>query len=248
MVHVMVGPGQSPATYEPTPRQMTALSKADLYFSIGVPFDSAWMPRIRKANPRMTIVDTTQGIDRRPMEAYSGHGHNHAHDGDHDSGTLDPHTWLDPDLVKVQARAICSALQKADWARAEYYEHNLATFLQDLDALDRDIRDILSGLENRKIMVFHPAWGYFADAYDLVQMPVEVEGKTPNAKTLQHLVEVARREGIRLVIVQKQFSKRAATVLAQECKATVVHLDPLSRDYISNLRHIAKTIASRGQG
>lgn len=249
-VHVMVGPGHSPATYEPTPRQMARLSEADLYFRIRVPFEHAWMDRIAAQNPRMRIVDTTEDIQLRRIEAHHHgdheHGHRHGHDHAHEAGAPDPHVWLDPNLVKVQARHIANALQAEDWQNAQVYQQNLARFLDDLERVDREIRDLLRDVENRVFMVFHPAWGYFADAYGFEQIPIEYEGKSPGARTIAALIDRAQREGIGMVIVQKQFSARTAEAIAEAAGLRVVSLDPLAVDYLENLKRIAAAIAGGG--
>mgnify|MGYP006283471343 CR=1 FL=1 len=253
-VHVMVEPGRSPATYEPSPKQMAALGSAHLYLRIGVPFEDAWMERIRRNAPRMRVVDTLEGIHLRTMEA---HHHDHhededAHEHDHaeaeaDSGRKDPHVWLDPDLVKAQARTIAEALKAVDPYNAHQYENNLSKFLQRLDDLDAYIEQRLANLEDRTFMVFHPSWGYFAAAYDLEQFAVEVEGKEPGGKALAEIIDRARAEGIDTIFVQPQFSRAAAKTIADAVGAAVATLDPLAEDYFENLRNVADTLARSQQ-
>ena len=136
-VCVMVGPGQSPATYEPRPKQMAELNKAKLYFRIGVPFEDVWMERISKANPNMKVIDTRRGIELLSMNAHHRHddeAHHH-----HGTGMKDPHIWLSPRLVKIQAQNMCTALIAEDFAHRSYYESNLTAFQADLDELDSEI-------------------------------------------------------------------------------------------------------------
>ena len=258
-VKVMVQPGASPATYEPKPRQMAALSEAKLYFSIGVPFESAWLDKIAAGNPKMAVVHTDHGIEKIAMARHQHHedhagknqdGHHHeqeeetAHHDDHEKGHhghagLDPHIWLSPPLVRIQARTITTALQTADPAHRDVYDANLHDFMGRIDQLDHELRDTLAGKSGMSFMVFHPAWGYFAHAYGLKQMPIEVEGKDPKPAQLQALIEHAREKNIRVIFVQPQFSAESAQLIAREIGGQVVPANPLAEDWMANLRLVA---------
>ena len=243
-VQVMVSPGASPATYEPRPRQMTALAGARLYFSIGVAFESVWLDKIMAANPAMTLVRTDAGIQKIPMAT-----HHHGEDAHHDEGgdpgragehgILDPHIWLSPPLVRQQAGTILSALTAADPGRSKDYDANYRRFVAAIDDLDRDLKTLFSGKEGLPFMVFHPAWGYFAQAYGLTQVPIEIEGKDPKPAQLQDMIENARAQGIRVVFVQPQFSVKRAELVAREIGGQVAFADPLAPDWLTNLRAVA---------
>ena len=228
-VNVMVGPGFSPATYEPKVEQLKELSRADAYMGIGVPFEDAWMDRIASANSEMLLVDTTQGIDRMPM---GGSGEN-----------LDPHVWLSPKLVKIQARTIYEALAKLDTTHKSVYKSNLDEFIVDIDALEADIRDTLAGVGNRNFMVFHPAWGYFARDFGLEMIPVEIGGQEPSPAELVGLIREAKKEGIRVIFAQPEFSTRDAETIANEIGGKVLLISALAPDWLDNLRRIAGTFA-----
>ncbi len=228
-VAVMVEPGASPATYEPKPEQLTALSQAKAYFSIGVPFEQAWLERIQAANPAMLLVDTTTGIERMPMGAG---GENR-----------DPHIWLSPTLVKTQARTIAAALAQLDPEHATAYQSRLDTFNADIDTLDARIRQTLDGVSQRKFMVFHPAWGYFARDYGLEQIPIEIGGQEPSAAELAALIERAQAEQITVVFAQPEFSTRAAETIASQIGGEVLLISPLNPDWLGNLQNVAETFA-----
>lgn len=238
-VNVMVQPGASPATYEPKPEQLQALSKADAYISIGVPFEDAWLERIGSANPEMLLVDSTQGIERTAMAAHHHEGEEH----EEEAKNLDPHIWLSPRLVSVQARNIYDALVRLDPERKDTYKANLDRFIADIDALDVHIRETLAGVENRKFMVFHPSWGYFARDYDLEMIPIEIGGQEPSAAELAALVEEAREEGIRVIFAQPEFSTRSAKIIANEIGGEMLLVSPLAADWLDNLRRVAETFA-----
>ena len=92
-------------------------------------------------------------------------------------------------------------------------------------------------------MVFHPSWGYFADAFNLQQMPIESEGKEPGARTLMRLIEQARQEGIKVIFVQQQFSSGQANSLARAIEGRLAPLDPLAESYLENLHKVADAIS-----
>ena len=249
-VQVMVSPGASPATYEPRPRQMTALADARLYFSIGVAFETVWLDKIMAANPSMTLVRTDDGIEKIPMATHhhdadaahhEGDAHHTANPDDErgEHGILDPHIWLSPPLVRQQAGTILKALTAADPDRSKDYETNYRRFVNEIDALDRDLKTLFSGKEGLPFMVFHPAWGYFAQAYGLTQVPIEIEGKDPKPAQLQVMIENARAQGIRVVFVQPQFSVKRAELVAREIGGQVAFADPLALDWLTNLRAVA---------
>ncbi len=249
-VHVMVQPGASPATYEPKPRQMAALTGARLYFAIGVPFENTWLKKIAAANPRMTVVRTDKGIAKIPMAAHDHHeDDDHHKDDDHDQhadhhadGIPDPHIWLAPPLVKQQARTILTALQAIDPGHSDEYAANFREFVAVIDTLDTELRALFKDRQGRRFMVFHPSWGYFAQTYGLEQVAIEIEGKNPKPAQLQELIEHAREQGIKLIFAQPQFSTKSAALVAREINGQVIFADPLAADWPANLREVARKI------
>lgn len=279
-VSIMVEPGANPHAYEPRPRQMAELARANIYFTIGDSFDQTWLERIMGASPGMTVVHTAEGIDKIPMSEEHEHGEvhhdaevhrdgdEHHHEGEHagkkheaeehdahgarhddhhnhDQGTLDPHIWLDPALVRIQVGHIRDGLSLVDPERAAFYASNAAAFDKELDELDREIRSILEPLprENRTFLVFHPSWGYFAKAYGLTQASIEVDGKEPSPRDLARIIAAGKESGAKVIFVQPQFSQKSAAVIAKQIGATVVRLDPLAEDWAENLRSAARAFA-----
>lgn len=238
-VQVMVQPGASPAIYEPKPRQMAALAGARLYFSIGVAFESAWLEKIMAANPALTLVRTDGGIQKIPMATHHHFGEAAHLEGQNDHGILDPHIWLSPPLVKQQAGTILNALKAADPQHGADYEDNAREFIAEIENLDRALRQTFAGKQGLPFMVFHPAWGYFAQAYGLQQVPIEIEGKNPKPAQLQALIVQAREQRIRVVFVQPQFSVKRAQLVAREIGGQVAFADPLALNWLDNLRAVA---------
>ena len=240
-VSVMVEPGDSPATYEPTPEQLKRLSEAAAYVSYGAPFERAWMDRIAAATPEMLIVDTTQGIELMPMEVRHHHGQEEEPDGQPDNP--DPHIFVSPQLVKVQSQTIYRALVQLDPAHQDAYRANLDSFVADIDALDADIRETLEGAKRRKFIVFHPAWGYLARDYDLEMVPIEIGGQEPSPAELAALITEAREEGIQVIFAQPEFSTKAAETIANEIGGEVLLISPLAPDWLDNLRRVTDALA-----
>lgn len=240
-VNLMVPPGSEPHTFEPKPEQLKAISRASAYMRIGIDFEDAWMGKIAAANPKMSIVDTTQGIERIPMQISEEEGETAKHGEGGEN--LDPHIWLSPQLVKIQAKTIYEALSKLDVKHQEAYRKNLELFLADIDRLDAGIRKSLQGIKNRKIIVFHPSWGYFARDYQLEQIPIEVGGQEPSAAELGALVSKMKQEKIKIIFAEPQFSQQTADTIAKEIGGEVLLVDPLSPDWLNNLRDISNTFA-----
>lgn len=239
-VEVLVKPGMNPATYAPTPGQVAKLAQADVYYRIGVAFENSLVPTIKRSIPRLLIVDTRKGIQlvKTGQQPDTGEEHEHAH------GDLDPHIWLDPLLVKKQAKTMIETLSKLDPEGQTIYETNYRLFSQDLEALDTHLRTTLQPVHGRTIFVFHPAYGYFCRAYALQQKAVEAGGKEPTPRHLARIIKEARKDHVQAIFVQPQFSQKKATIIAQAIGATVVPFDPLSRDYINNLQAIAQQITN----
>ena len=231
-VSVMVGPGQSPETYEPTPRQMAALSRARLYFSIGVAFEDTWMKRIQAANPALRLAPMQRGVALLPPAGPSG-----------EPGGRDPHIWTSPARVKIMAATIRAALIELDPAHRGEFEANYRAFIAELDALDQELRAILAPARGKPLLVFHPSWGYFANDYRLRQIPIEAEGKEPGASSLARVIDLGKREDVKVIFVQTQFSRRTAETVAAAIGARVVAVDPLAEDYPQNLLRVAREFA-----
>lgn len=249
-VTVLVPPGASFHTYEPKPGQMAALAGAQVYLSVGDVFDEVWVPRLQSAHPQLQVIELHAGIDRLPMPAHhdddhghalpSGKGHHH-----HAEGLPDPHIWLDPRLVMRMSHTVAAALSRLDPAHAETFARNQAAYQQRLEQLDAEIRALLAPIPEarRAFLVFHPAWGYFAHAYGLRQIPIEVHGKEPSPKQLAATVRAARAAGATVIFVQPQVSTKTAQAVARELGATVATLDPLAPDLTENLRRAAQAMA-----
>jgi zinc transport system substrate-binding protein len=237
-VSVMVPPGSNPEYYEPKPRQMSELARARVYFALGVPFEKAWMKKMQATSPAMMVVQTDAKIAKISMDGR--HSHEMGQAGHDPHGETDPHVWLAPGPVKVQAAAIRDGLVRAHPAGAARYEANYNLFVQEIDELDAELKGLLAEKSGSEFLVFHPAWGYFAQAYGLKQVAIEAEGKEPKPAQLQAAIARARQKGIRTIFVQPQHSTKTAATIAKALGGEVVPADPLAGDWPGNLREVAR--------
>lgn len=234
-VHALVPPGVEPETYDPTPRQLSMLSQARLYFAIGLPFEAPLVPKIRSVMKGVTVIDTQAGVPLRSFAQNSAG----ARAG---RGGMDPHIWLAPLLVKIQGATIERALIAADPAGAHQYEAGLAKLDDQMDQLHRTIAATLAGLTGRSFFVFHPAFGYFAQEFGLKQVSIEEEGKSPGPRELVELIARAKKLDAKVIFVEPQFDQSRAEVIADSIGARVVTINPLAEDYVANLETVATRI------
>lgn len=261
-INVIIPAGVDEHNFDFKPATMQRLEKSDIYFTIGLEFERVFADKFQSNFKNLQVIDT--GKDLRNLATshthskdehhdHAGHDehahgkdehHTHKHSNSHETHSeKDPHIWLDPILVKIQASTIAKALIAKYPQNKALYEANLAHFQAELDALNAEISALFKKSKNKKFIIYHPSLAYFAARYHLVQIPVEIEGKEPKTKDLQRLVSVAKKENIKTIFVQKGFSQNAAKSLAKELKASVVELNHLSDDYSKNLLEIAKKIA-----
>ncbi|MCK5176974.1 MAG: zinc ABC transporter substrate-binding protein [Candidatus Aenigmarchaeota archaeon] len=228
-VNELIPPGGSPATYDLKPSDLVNIEKADIYFRIGhIPFEKSHADKLTALNPNMKVVDTSKNVKLK-------------YAGENERG-IDPHIWLSPIKVKKQVDAIAEALSQIDPENAEEYNQNAINFKKELDDLNAELKGKFAEIGTKKLLVFHPAWGYFADEYGLEQIAIEHEGKEPTAKQLKELIDKAKEEEIKVIFVQSQFNKDIAESIAKEIDAVVVSINPLSEDYLNNLRNVGETI------
>jgi zinc transport system substrate-binding protein len=231
-VEALVRPGQDAHTYEPAPRQMAELARARVYFRIGFPFENNLIPRLESSVPNLLIVDTRQGITLRSFQEEAGQ----------EEQGPDPHIWMSPTLVKRQVQTIAETLIRLDPANDAGYRANAGRFTEDLEQVRSRIAQSLAPLRGREILVYHPAFGYFADEFGLKQVAVERSGKEPTSRQLARLIEQAQARGIKVVFVQPQLSQAGARAVAEAIGGAVVPLDDLAYDYLANLETIAAKI------
>ncbi|OQY09703.1 MAG: hypothetical protein B6I28_02540 [Fusobacteriia bacterium 4572_132] len=221
-INVMLPPGASPTSYDPTPRQLKELNKSKIYFRIGyIPFEKNYMKKIANLNSEMKIIDISEGTDLIKK-----------------GKSIDPHIWLSPNMVKLEAENIMKAMIKLNPKETKKYQENYLDFKKDLDILDKKIKEKLENKQNNKFLVYHPSWSYFARDYKLNQIPIEVDGKNPTPKNVKKIIDLAKKENIKIIVVQKQMSIQSAKTIAREINGEVIQLDPLSENWYENMEKI----------
>lgn len=233
-VEILLPPGASPATYEPTPKQMAALESAQLYLQIGAPFEASVLAKVSDLMPELRVVDCREGVQLDPIN-----GESHGHAGE----LLDPHIWLDPQRMKIIARTSAKALHELLAGSAHEIDQRLAALLSAIDATDRQVAEILAPYAGSTLLVFHPAYGYFTRRYGLIQTAIERDGKAPSARQMATVVDGLRQQKVPALFVQPQFSHTTAERVADALDCQLVELDPLAGDYLVNLETMATRIA-----
>lgn len=242
-VNVMIPPGASPVTYEPTPKQMKELSNSFVYFRIGhIEFEKAWMKNLASVNDEMKIIDLSKTADLIESDhSCQDHGHDHGH---HHHHGVDPHIWTSPKEVRKQAQYILDFLIKEKPALANEFKSNYNELIVKIDSLDAYIEKELEPYKGKKFLIFHPALSYIARDYGLEQISIEIDGKEPTPANVQKIIDTAKEEGIKIVFVQSQFSTHNAEVIAKEIGGSVVQIDPLDPDWENGIRFITDEIVN----
>jgi zinc transport system substrate-binding protein len=242
-VEVLIEPGQDPHTYEPLPKQVQSLAKAKLFFKVGMPFEERLLEKIRGVQEKIVVVDTASGVKKRLAQPDDEHDlEGDAKKNRHDEGDYDPHVWLSPLNLKIQAATIAEALENSDSAHAADYRDNLKKLDAEIDVLHEKICKRMKPFAGRAFYVFHPAFGYFADCYGLKQSAVQVGGKQPSPKQLRGLIHQARAAKTKVIFVQPQFDPHSARTIAEAIGGKVVTLNDMSPDVLANLEEIAVKI------
>jgi len=250
---VLVPPGASPHTHEPTPKQLEDISQASVYVKVGsgIEFERAWMTKLSGINPHMLVVDSSTGIQlisgyHEEDETDAGPGTQY-HTSEEEAGS-DPHIWLSPKNAKIMVENTYQGLARADPEHKTVYRANADAYLKELDELDTDISREISQKQVNAIMVYHPAWSYFARDYGLLQIPIETDGKDPSPKGIENLIRQAKEGNITVVFASPEYSTKSAEVIAKEIGGSVALVSPLEEDYLGNIRHVASAFTGGSTG
>jgi len=240
-VEVMVPPGVGPETYSPSPKQMKALGESDAYFAVGyLGFEPDLLGKLPSLNPNIKVYKVSRGIDliEQKEEKHGDHVHLQG---------VDPHIWSSPKEAVIIARNIFEGMAEIDPKNKDRYSKNLQNLLAEINSVDSTVTKILAPVKGEKFIVFHPALGYLARDYGLEQFSIEFEGKTPSPKHMQELINEARIGKIKTVLIQKEFEKRNAEIVAKEIGGNLVQIDPLDYDWPRQMVSIAASLAAAPQ-
>lgn len=235
-INSIVRANADPHSFEPKVSDMKKLELSNIFFAVGIEYEDVWLDKFSKAYPNLKIIKTQGENIKYNKISHRNHDHHH----DHSQDEFDTHIWLDPIMVKDQAKIIAQALSQKYPQNTKIYSQNLDKFLQDIDKLDAYIKDSLKDIKNRKFMVFHPSWGYFAKRYHLIQIAIESGGKEPKPAALAELIKKANQEDIKVIFVSPGFSQKSAQLIAEQTGAKLIEIDHLSKDWLNNMYKIAQ--------
>ncbi len=229
VVNVLIPPGTSPAAYTLLPSQLEEISKSAIWFRIGyIGFEQSWQDKIAQANSKMKVVDLSEGLDLI-AQVKEQHG-----DHFHLSG-VDPHIWLSPVLVKEMAKRILDEVSKLNPEQSVKYKTNYLEFVKEIDQLNIEIANKLKPFEGRKIIVFHPSLSYFARDYGLLQYSLESGGKEPTPQRMKELIDISKKENIKVMYIQGELDRDHARVFAEEVGGEIIQVRPLDPAWAENL-------------
>ena len=235
-VEVMVPPGVGPETYSPSPKQMLLLGQAQAYFSIGfLGFEQAWLENFKSSNANLQVFVTSKRIDLiKETEQHEDHAHPKG---------VDPHIWSSPKAARLIATNIFDGMMQIDPGNGDTYQKNLSLLLAEIAKVDSSVTRLLSGSTSKKFIIFHPALSYFARDYGLEQLSIEFEGKVPSPKHLQTVINAAKSVKIKLILIQKEFDKENAEIIAKETGSKIVQIDPLAYEWPEQMISIAEKLS-----
>lgn len=224
----MIPSGASPETYEPSPKESANLENAEIYFSIGVPAEESILKSVPES--AKTVALHTAVSKKYPDLT------------DNEHGGRDPHIWLSPKRVTVMITTIADTLSLIDPDNADLYRSNADSYIKELKNLNNEINELFKAKQNRNFIMFHPSFGYFADDYGLSMYSLEEHGKEASAQRIAEIADLAKKENISFIFYQAESTGRQAQAFAEEIGGKAVALEPLSADYINNLRKTAQKL------
>ncbi len=226
-VNTMVPNGGNPETYEPTAQQMVDLSNSNLYIKVGhIGFERIWMKKLIQNAPRIIVVDTSIGIN--PCSS------NHH--------PVDPHTWMSTTSALQIAKNIYKAILQIDVKDSAFYKRNLVQLIKKIELTDRRVRQQLTKCHPSSFLIYHPTLTYFARDYQLLQIPIEKDGREPSASQLQQIIQLARGKQVKTLFVQKEFAMRNTQIISSTLHISPVEINPLSYHWDEEMLYIAKKI------
>lgn len=244
--------GKSPETFAPTPAQLADFASSQLFFLTGLPVEERFLANIQSIAPNAVVVDLRRGLELLPNPHRHSHegedadedapSHDHADHDEEELSSLDPHLWTSPQIARSIVAKILEALIQLAPDAEDTFRANAAKLDQELADLQTRTRDALAPFQGNFFLVFHPAYGYYAREFGVEQRAIENEGKTPSPRELEELVRDSREQRVAALIVQPEFNRASAQVVADALGAKLVVHSPLQKDYFENIDELTAAI------
>jgi zinc transport system substrate-binding protein len=240
-VNVMLPPGADHHIWEPLPAQINSLSGSEALIVNGqLGFEEAWMKRFLQVNPDISILDLSRNIDLISIEANAEEA-GHDHKGLMHQGT-DPHFWMSPAEAAIMAEEISGFLTGLNPDSSEKYEARYRSLADSISVLDSLVRMAVGSMNNRVVLIYHPALAYMARDYGFEQVSFEDEGKSPSPARMKELIDLAREKEIKIIFIQAEYDVRNAEALAKESGAELVVINPLNREWPAAVIEVAEAL------
>lgn len=230
-VVTLIPPGKSPENTQPTPQTLQKFSNAKLYFTIGVPSEKeSILPKAKSINKNIKIVNLFDETEKIYKPRKFGN-------------SIDPHIWLSPKRTEVIIQSIKNSLCSLDPKNKEIYEENCVNYINKLKTLDINIKNKFKNKKNKSFIVYHPAFGYFADDYGLNMIALEKEGKDASPQDLQNLIDIAKKQNLNTIFYEEEVDSKQSRAFAESINGKAQKLSPLSQEYITNMQTMTNDIA-----
>ncbi len=231
-VIAIVPPGANPSNYEPSPQELTKISEASYYFTIGVPTEkSNILPKINDFNKDIKMIYVDQELAKVYDDLYF----------DNEESTRDHHIWLSPKRVLVIIDIIQNRMMEAYPELSESFESNSEDYKKEIISLNQYIEDKSRLIINKSFIIYHPSYNYFAKEYGFEMVAIEEEGKEETAKGIEEVIHYALQNDIKVIFHQAEIDSQQATTIANEIGGITKMLEPLSADYIGSMKNVIDT-------
>jgi zinc transport system substrate-binding protein len=239
-VNIMVPSGANPHIYEPFPDQINKLRQSVAYISNGyLGFEMTWLDRFYEMNSQMKKLSLGDNIETIKPE--------HHHDGDLYENA-DPHYWVSPLCALKMAESVGEFLAELDPQNRKLYEENYEILTEKIMQVDSMAKELSSPGWNRTFMIYHPNLGYLARDYGLEEISVENEGKEPSPGRLKDLIDRAKQDKLKVILIQREYDTKNARAIADETGARVVVIDPLSEDWYAATTGMIRVLKDSFEG
>lgn len=233
-VNVMVPPGSNPHIYEPLPRQIQQLQLSEAYISNGLlGFEQTWLDRFYEMNRKMVRMSPVNKIDLIGADTKKMEENNEG---------ADPHYWVSPKSARIIAGSVKDLLSTLNPGQKEKYESNYSSMIRKIDVADSTATALFSGFQGSIFMIYHPNLAYIAKDYGLKEISVEYEGKEPPPSRLRDLIDLAGRDHIKTIFVQREYDSKNANEIAREIGAKIRIIDPLSENWYEAVMDIINAL------